>query len=78
MLTSVVLIAGTWPFLVPKAYLLGVHLEMGANGIWIGMTSEVFVISLMLGWRAHHLLDGKVVPPSAVPRAAATLGASGL
>ena len=61
-ITSVVSIAATWLILIPIAYFLGIYSQFGINGIWFAMVFEVFIMALILGVRAHFILNGKTIP----------------
>jgi MATE family multidrug resistance protein len=56
--TMVVSVGASWFVLMPVAYLLGVVLEMGALGAWLGITTNILVVAVILvnrfrgeGWR---------------------------
>jgi len=44
-------ILGAWVILVPMAYLLGVVLNFGVQGVWFASLMEISVISIILHFR---------------------------
>ncbi len=44
-------IGGAWIITPPAAWLLGVHLGLGAYGGWLGLCVEVLLMSLLFWWR---------------------------
>lgn len=46
--TMMASVLASWLVMVPTAYLLGISLEMGATGAWLGMTFEIIVLAFVL------------------------------
>jgi MATE family multidrug resistance protein len=43
-----------WIIGIPVGYFLGIYLEMGANGIWYGLTLGLLVSAALLFARFHY------------------------
>jgi len=54
--TMAVAVISTWAFRIVTGYILGITMELGVLGFWIGMYADWFVRSLLYVWR---LLSGK-------------------
>jgi len=44
-----------WMIGIPLGYFLGIHLELGVNGIWYGLTTGLLSASILLFFRFQHL-----------------------
>jgi len=54
--TMAVAVISTWAFRIVTGYILGITMELGVLGFWIGMYVDWFVRSLLYVWR---LLSGR-------------------
>ena len=60
--TMVISVGASWFVLIPVAYFLGVTLELGALGAWLGITANILVVAVLLtirfyggGWRGKGI-----------------------
>lgn len=51
---TIVAFIAYWLIAVPLCYYLGVHLEQGPIGVWIGLTVGLVLASIALYWRFRH------------------------
>jgi MATE family multidrug resistance protein len=51
---TVVAFVAYWVIAVPLCYFLGVHLEKGPIGVWMGLTVGLVLASIALYWRFRH------------------------
>ncbi|HCP40429.1 MAG TPA: MATE family efflux transporter [Cryomorphaceae bacterium] len=51
---TIVAFIAYWVIAVPLCYFLGVHLEKGPIGVWMGLTVGLVLASIALYWRFRH------------------------
>ncbi|MBH1988703.1 MAG: MATE family efflux transporter [Myxococcaceae bacterium] len=51
--TMVLLILSSWFVMVPGAYLLGIHMELGVFGMWLSLIAHETVLVIGTQWRFH-------------------------
>ena len=51
---TIVAFVAYWVIAVPLCYFLGVYLEQGPIGVWMGLTVGLVLASIALYWRFRH------------------------
>jgi MATE family multidrug resistance protein len=59
---------GYWGVGLPSAWLLGLYFQMGAVGIWIGLTLGLVVTAVLMLLRFARVIDARIKQDGAMLR----------